>query len=213
MGAFDHLLKLPEGAEDWSVNLSLKGFTPRQGGSGHVSPGRYKLRVTGTRVKSKRLDRGGGVDPTRKVIELRAETAEPSEFAGVPIISNWPAPREPNDIGHERLRQLAWSMASATGRLDTVMASEGFAFGGKKIVGQTFFAVLRDSTGDFAGRSEIDRCISAEEYGAKPGPDASIPAAVSRATEPPEVWPGALAAAPAAPSGDAKPSAEDILFG
>jgi hypothetical protein len=211
MGKLAFINNVPPG-QDITIPMSLKGFEPRSGGSGHVSPGRYKLQVVSLKVEAKKEGKSGNN------IHLEAKVTEPAAQQGVPI-HMWIGDdtKEGSEANFDKIRGLVFSCLSVSGKLEAARAVDQINPKLSQLVGQHFCVVLQDGTGDYANRSEVARSISVEEFSAQPGPDRSLPVSVASAspaqTSTPELLSGD--AAPAGRVNDGKPAPaaiDNVLF-
>lgn len=181
--------EIPEGSEDFPMSVDLRGFEPPTGGSGHVTPGNYKLQIARLRLEKKKT--GTGMN-----FHLEAKVVEPVEFAGPPIHSYIPAPTVYNtdDFGYTQERSLLWAVLNDAGKLEDAQKSDSVDLTAGKLKGVKFNARLGDGKGEYASRSQINNFISAQEFKASPGPDRTLPQITLQEPQqgtPPEMLPAA----------------------
>ena len=184
VGDFSRINMVPDGDIETPIYVSIKGFTPSSGGSGHVEPGNYEVEITRAAWVARKEKAG-------RNFKLECKTVGPEKYAGVPIVSWKPAEKGDNGLGYAWFQGLAWALASYAGALEKVQAMEAMALAPKALIGKRFCVNLRNGKEQYADRSEINRFVGREEYLASPGPSGGIagasesPAQTSR----PEVLP------------------------
>jgi hypothetical protein len=149
----------------------LKAASISPGGSGHILPGNYVMKIRNFSIVDKTDGKAGK--------NYRAEfvTIEPKPFAGVPIHMYGPAPTGENeDVGLQQIRNIILSNATFKGTLAKVTGeSEGTANGELELNGEWFkgrhvAARLEDGTGQYSNRSQVANFLSKEDYEVAPGP-------------------------------------------
>ena len=206
---YGHLFNVKTGTNEWGIKISLKGYVPSAGGSGHVPAGRYKMKIKTAQLVAHKTD------PGKRNVLLACEVFEPEEFRAVPINKYIPAPKSDSaeDSGYRTFQNLAWSRLTAEPQLlEKATQAEELSIGGQALEGKFFFASLRDGEGEYSNRSEIAYFISVDEFAARPGPDKfAMSSASSPQTGRPDVFAGH---APANGSGaSVQQDAAQALFG
>ena len=198
----ENLLSVNEGDKNWSFQISIRGYTPTSGGSGHVPEGRYELEILNASIVAKRNGSG-------KNIKLEMITKGPAAFAGVSIVAFHPAPigaegsKELKD-GESFIKSLAFSMADAQGKAGTLTANDApmLNISPTVLIGKRVFALLEDGQGEYANRSGIRAYIGKDEFEKFPGPaNAGATATSAQQTKTPDLLGGGTNGAVAQPQG------------
>lgn len=180
--ANEHLLGVADGDSGAAVVVDLRDYEPREfKASGHIDAGRYEAEVLEASWSNKKDRQGKNLSvrfvalPSR--INLRAFHAAPVGNPG----------DKQHDSGMQNLRDLVWSIATATGKESDVKARP-LNITPAFLVGKRCF--LRVDDEEYNGRtvSRVTAYITKAEFDGAPGPDAT-PRTFASQPSVPEVLP------------------------
>lgn len=180
---YSYLSSVQDGDTQTAVEISLRGFTPSAGGSGHAQPGNYRMEIGKAAWVAKKEGKVG------RNLRIEMRTAEPEAYKGVPVVMWIPQPTDQGekDFGYRQLQSLAWSAASAQGSLEAARSAESLKITPAHLVGKSIFAELGDGEGQYANRSQVERFLTKEEFSASPGPHTTFANTGAPQTSTPEV--------------------------
>lgn len=164
--SYDHLNAVPQGDTKTTVKITLKGFRPYTGGSGYLDEGQYGFEVIKAAWETKKGGKQG------RNLHFQARSTSPEGSEGVTIhgyLAFLSIDKNGEDVGARNCQALVYSIASAGGQLDKVMAMEEVSISPEWFLGKKFYAQVRDSDDPEYDNSQFGGFIGKDVYEANPG--------------------------------------------